>query len=154
MNKLPNPRTKRGQFQQGVSGNPSGRPPGSRNRATLLAEELLLGEAERLTRKVVDLALDGDRSALRLCMERLLPPRRDRTIQLDLPPTGTIAEISVALATVTAAIGEGQITPHEGEVMSHLLAAQKEVIVTAELERRLDKAEESVNRLEEEKARR
>jgi hypothetical protein len=83
-----------GQFPKGTSGNPSGRPSGSRNRTTLLMESLLEGEAEQLTRKAIDLALDGDITALRLCLERLVPPRKDRTIHLLLPPIENVHQIS------------------------------------------------------------
>ena len=58
-----------GKFSPGVSGNPAGRLPGTKNRATKAAEELLEGEAEALTRKAVELALEGDTVALRLCLE-------------------------------------------------------------------------------------
>ena len=61
-------------FQKGQSGNPSGRPKGARNKATLAMEILLDGEADRLTRKVVEMALAGDTTALRLCLERIMPP--------------------------------------------------------------------------------
>ena len=53
-------------FQRGQSGNPNGKPKGVRNRATLAAEALLDGEAEALTRKVVEMALAGDSTAMRL----------------------------------------------------------------------------------------
>src|SRR4029077_7685570 len=43
-------------WHPGQSGNPSGRPKGSRNRTTLAAEALLDGEAEQLTRKAIELA--------------------------------------------------------------------------------------------------
>ena len=61
-----------GHFSKGTSGNPAGRPPGSRDRATLLMESLLEGEAEQLTRKAIELALAGDIATLRLCLERLI----------------------------------------------------------------------------------
>ena len=64
------------QFRPGQSGNPNGRPKGSRNAATLALESLLDGEAEALTRKAVELALAGDIAALRLCLDRILPPRK------------------------------------------------------------------------------
>ena len=72
-------------FEPGQSGNPSGRPKGARNKATLAIEALLDGDAEALTRKVVAMALEGNIPALRLCFERLLPPRRDRAFAFDLP---------------------------------------------------------------------
>ena len=55
-----------GQFAKGKSGNPNGRPQGSRNAATLALESLLDGQAEALTQKAIDLALAGDLGALRI----------------------------------------------------------------------------------------
>ena len=130
-----------GHFSKGTSGNPSGRPPGSRNQATLLMESLLEGEAEQLTRKAMELALAGDITALRLCLERLVPPRKDRPIHLVLPPIENVQQISLAMAKVSAAISEGEITPTEGEVLSNIWAAHKDVMVTADHERRIDDLE-------------
>ena len=73
------------QFKPGQSGNPSGRPKGARNKSTVAAEALLDGESEALTRRCIDLAMEGDPTALRLCLSRILPVRRERTIELDLP---------------------------------------------------------------------
>src|SRR6516225_4824452 len=67
-------------FEKGRSGNPAGRPRGSRNRSTLAAQLLLQGEAEALTRKAVELALGGDPTALRLCLDRLIAPHRERLV--------------------------------------------------------------------------
>ena len=75
-----------GRFRKGRSGNPKARPPGARNKATEIAEILLDGEAEALTRRAVELALAGEATALRLCLERIIPPRRGRPVQLGLPP--------------------------------------------------------------------
>ena len=58
-------------FEKGRSGNPLGRRVGCRNRTTIAAEALLAGEAETLTRRAVELALVGDPTALRLCIERM-----------------------------------------------------------------------------------
>src|SRR5215472_10446070 len=83
-----------GRFKPGLSGNPAGRPPGSRNKATETAELLLEGEAVALTRKAVELALGGDPIALRLCLDRLIPPRRGRKVQLaNVPPVSSVAEL-------------------------------------------------------------
>src|ERR1700693_659671 len=58
-------------FTPGASGNPDGRPKGSRNKSTLALEALLDGQAEALTQKAVELALAGDITALRLCLDRI-----------------------------------------------------------------------------------
>ena len=72
-------------FERGKSGNPKGRPKGSRNQATLLAEQLLDGEAEALVRKLINSALEGDTGALRMCLDRLVAPKRERRIAFELP---------------------------------------------------------------------
>lgn len=131
-----------GQFPKGKSGNRSGRPPGSRNRGTVLIELLLEGQAEQLTKKAIDLALGGDVTALRLCMERLYPPRKDRPIHLVLPLVETVQQIPQAMARVFAAISEGEITPTEGEVLSNVLLAHKTALETADLGRRMDEVEQ------------
>ena len=64
-------------FQKGQSGNPDGRPKGSRNATTIALETLLDGQATALTQKAIDVALTGDMPALRLCLDRILPPRKD-----------------------------------------------------------------------------
>ena len=69
-------------FEKGASGNPSGRPRGSRNATTLALEVLLDGQAQALTQKAIDLALTGDIPALRLCLDRILPLRKDRLVSL------------------------------------------------------------------------
>jgi hypothetical protein len=79
------PTTNKVPWSKGISGNPSGRPAGSRNKATRAMEALVEGEAEQLTRKALEMVLNGDPVALRLCFERLLPARKDRPIELNLP---------------------------------------------------------------------
>ena len=66
------------QFKPGQSGNPSGRPKGARNKSTVAAEALLDGESEALTRRCIDLEMEGDPTALRLCLSRILPVKRER----------------------------------------------------------------------------
>jgi len=112
-------------FEKGRSGNPAGRQPGSRNKTTLAAATLLAGEAETLTRKAVEMALAGDPTAMRLCMERVLPPCRERTISVALPPltdvrTGETSrpstrDVALAMDAVTAGLARGEITPSEAE---------------------------------------
>jgi hypothetical protein len=137
-----NRKKRTGQFAKGTSGNPAGRPPGSRNRSTLLMETLLEGEAEQLTQKAIEMPKAGDINALRLCLERLMAPRRERPIHLRLPAAQSAQEISAALATITTAIGEGQITPTDGEVLAKILAMQASVLRQEDVERRLKLVEQ------------
>jgi hypothetical protein len=100
-------------FQQGQSGNPSGRPPGARNKATIIAESLLQGEVEELTRSAIARAKAGDMAALRMCLDRAAPPSKRRTIAFDLPPLRSAADAASALAAITAAVAAGELTPAE-----------------------------------------
>ena len=129
-------------FQPGVSGNPKGRPRGARNKITQLAEALLDGEAEKLVRKVIELALEGDMVALRLCFERILPPRKDRPISVKLSPIESPQDIADASAEVLRAVSEGTITPSEGHVFMTMLETHRKVVEVAELSSRLDRLEE------------
>ena len=64
----------------------SGRPKGARHKATQAIQALLDGEGEALTRKAIELALAGDATALRLCLDRILPALRERPVMVELPP--------------------------------------------------------------------
>ena len=72
----------KGRFVRGQSGNPKGRPVGARNKATETAELLLDGQTEALTKMAIELALDGNPTALKLCLDRIVPPRRERPVNL------------------------------------------------------------------------
>ena len=122
-------------FRKGVSGNPAGKPPGARNRTTLAVQELLDGEAEKLTRKCVELALRGDSTALRLCMERLAPPPKDRPIDFPMRPATTAREINTALAKVAEAVGAGTLTPGEGNSLAALLEVHRRGVETSDAQR-------------------
>ena len=99
-----------------------------RNRSTIAAELLLEGEASALTRKAIELGLAGNTTALRLCLERLVPPRKDRPISLDLLAIKTAEDAAQAIGAVLAAVAEGRITPSEaGEVMALIEACRKNV---------------------------
>jgi hypothetical protein len=138
------PKEGAGRFVKGTSGNPAGRPPHSRNRSTLLMEAMLEGEAEQLTRKLIGLASSGDITAMRLCMERLLPPRKDRPVNLTLAPVENIQQVSSAMSTVVKAIGNGSITPGEGEILANVLAVQTNVLSTGDLDRRVERLEQAL----------
>ncbi len=128
-------------FRPGQSGNPSGRPTGSRNATTLAVEALLDGEAEAITRRVVNAALDGDMVAIKLVMDRVAPARKSRAIQIDLPPASDACGLAQAQAAVVASVAGGEITPDEGMALSGLLEARRKALETEELAARLQRLE-------------
>jgi hypothetical protein len=75
--------------------------PGTRHRATRLAEKLMAGDAEAVVNAVVAAAKDGDMTAARLVLYRIAPPCRGRRVRLDLPPIVGAADLVKALAAVT-----------------------------------------------------
>jgi Family of unknown function (DUF5681) len=101
-------------FRPGQSGNPAGKRPGTRNRVTMLAERLLDGEAEAIVRKAIELAKTGDNTAMRLCLERILPVRKGRPVALNLPSMKSAADLPAVIGAVARAVAAGDLTPDEG----------------------------------------
>jgi hypothetical protein len=135
----PNP----GQFKPGQSGNPKGRPKGSKHKATLAAQALLDGEAEGLTRKAIELALDGDLMALRLCLERLVPPRKDGPVNIKLPAMKTAGDAVKVSGAIIGAVGRGDLTPSEGEALARMVETHRRTLELEEIEKRLTALEQS-----------
>ena len=106
---MKNGRNTAGQFSTGNSG----RPKGSRNRATLAIESLLQGQAEALTQTAVQKALEGDSVALRLCIERIAPAPKDQPVSFSLPKMHNALDASEAAGSVLTAVSEGELTPIE-----------------------------------------
>ena len=117
-------------------GNP-GKPRGARHKATVAALALLDGEADRLTRRAVDLALYGDVTALRLCLERIAPPRKDVPVTFDLPPMRSAGDAAKAAGAVLEAVAEGELTPIEGAHVMGLVDAYRRTLEASDLEARL-----------------
>src|SRR3954469_4853520 len=128
-------------FKPGQSGNPAGKAKGTRHRATLAAEALLDGEAEALTRKAVELAKSGDTVALRLCLDRILPARKDRHIPFSLPKLQTGADAVQATAALVQAVAAGELTPSEAAELSKLVESFSKAVALFDLEQRLEKLE-------------
>lgn len=126
-----------GRFKPGVSGNPDGRPAGARHKTTRAIEALLDKEHEALTRKAIDKALEGDMVALRLCLDRLAPPRKDAPVAIDLPAVRSAADAVEASAAVLVAVAAGEITPDEAARVMALLTAHKSIVEAGDHEARI-----------------
>jgi hypothetical protein len=118
-----------------------GRPEGSRNSATIALQSLLEDEGEAITRKAIELAKEGDSTAMRLVLERLIPPTRERRVNLTLPKVTTVADITVAIGAVLEAVAHGELAPGEGQALTGLLEAQRKSIEMVQLEQRVAQLE-------------
>ncbi|MFQ5482603.1 MAG: DUF5681 domain-containing protein [Nitrospinaceae bacterium] len=130
-------------FKKGASGNPAGKKPGTRHRATAIAEQLLDGQVEGLVKKVVEMALEGDTVALKLCLERIIPARKSRQVNIPLPEIRQPSDVVAAMASVLAGVGEGQIDPDQGQALAGIIDGYRKILETAELEQRISNLEES-----------
>ena len=108
-------------FPEGTSGNPAGRPRGARNRTTLAAEQLLDGEAEVLTRKLLELAKDGNVTALRLCVDRIIPARRDRLIVMEMPELNSVEDAPEVIKAIAKSVTAGELGIAEGIELAKLV---------------------------------
>jgi len=128
-------------FQKGQSGNPAGKPKGARHKTTLAVDALLEGEAETITRKAIELAKEGDTVALRLCLDRLSPARKDRPVAFALPAISTTADVVKASAALLQAVASGELTPSEAAELGKLVEAHVRAIEATELQARLERLE-------------
>jgi Family of unknown function (DUF5681) len=133
------------QFKPGQSGNPDGRPKGSRNVTTVALETLLDGQAAALTQKAIDLALAGDMAALRLCLDRILPPRKDRPVTFDFPAINTAAEAATTMSAILGAVAAGEITPAEASEIAKLVDSYVRAVEATELAARIERLEKMTN---------
>ncbi len=126
-------RDTRGRFAAGNAGKPKG----ARNRTTKAVAELLEGEAQALTRKAIELALSGDTIAMRLCLERIAPPRKDAPVSFGLPSMKTAASAAKAAGAVLEAVSTGQLTPLEAVQIMGLIETYRRTLETSEFEARI-----------------
>ncbi|MBN9454273.1 MAG: hypothetical protein J0I42_20240 [Bosea sp.] len=128
-------------FKPGQSGNPAGKPKGARNKTTLAMEAIMEADAEAMTRKLVELANAGDMTAMRICMDRLYPARRDRAVTFDLPKIETAADLTKATQAIMEAVATGDLTPLEADAVSRTVEAHVKAIEVTDLMRRLEALE-------------
>jgi hypothetical protein len=131
-----------GPFRKGHSGNPHGRPPGARNRATLVAEALLDGEVEAIMRAAIARAKEGDAAALRLCVGRLVPLRRDRSVSFAMPEIASPADAARAAAALIAGVAAGELTPAEAVDLGKLIDRYVLALEATDFDERLKRLEE------------
>ncbi len=135
------------QFQKGESGNPAGRPRGSRNRTTILMQDLLAGRAEAIGQKLVELAENGDIAAIRICMDRLAPAGKDDPVDVGLPPIEKPADSVAAAQAIVAAVAAGDLTATEAAGLAKVVDVYVRAVETKGFDERLTKLENRPPRL-------
>ncbi len=130
-----------GRFVAGGPGGP-GRPRGSRHRAQVALDAIGEAGAVEVLRAVLQAAVGGDVQAAKIVLDRIWPTRKDRTVELELPPVATAAGLAPALAAVAAAMGRAELAPAEALAIAQVLAAQARAIEVAEMDQRMATLEE------------
>jgi hypothetical protein len=123
-----------------AEGNP-GRPKGARHKVSLAVEQMLEGQQEQLTQAAIDKALEGDVTALRLCIDRIAPVRKDAPISFDLPDIETADDAAQAARSVLKAIAVGEVTPIEAAAVMGVIEQFRRTLETTEIERRISALE-------------
>jgi len=132
-------------------GNP-GRPPGSKNKVTQFLEQLAEGQAEQLVQKVVELALAGDVSCLRMMLDRIYPARKGQPVNVDMPPINTSQDAVAAIVAIWTAIREGRLTPDEASALSIAADRSIQAIELHEIAKRVAALEEARDKRDEKNA--
>jgi len=131
----------RGRFPRGKSGNPAGKPKGARHKTSVVAETILDGESAALTRRCIEMALEGDAAAMRLVMERILAPRRERPLHFEMPPLRSLSDIALAHGRILEGLANGDILPTEASALAGILEAARKSLESEQLEARVQELE-------------
>jgi hypothetical protein len=109
-------------------------------------EGLLADDAEAIGRKAIAMAKQGDMAAIRLCMDRLSPPRKDEPVAFELPPLDKPADSVAAAAEIAAAVAAGELTPSEAADLAKVIDIYVRAIATTAFDERLTKLEATTPR--------
>jgi hypothetical protein len=120
-----------------------GKRPGTRNRATIIAEELLDCETRPMLRQAIDDAKDGDSVMMRFCLGRIISPRRERPVRFALPPIRSAADLSAAIEAITAAVAQGELTTGEAWELSQIIDTFIRAIDATQFAGQLERPEEA-----------
>lgn len=131
-----------GTFTKGSVPNPKGRPRGSRNKATIIAQQMLDGQSEELVSKAIELALDGDQTMLRICLERLVPVRKDSPISVRLPRLDGIEKAGDVMKKIVRDVANSKLTVEEGNKLISMVERYVGIVELSDLEARVQKLEE------------
>ena len=131
----------RSAFKPGTSGNPAGKPAGTRSKSTQLLLVLMQDGAEKITQAVIDAAQGGDLMAAKIILDRVMPPAKERPVCVDLPDTSTSEGVAAAQNAILQAVAAGELLPGEASTLSAIVEAKRRAIETQELAERITQLE-------------
>lgn len=128
-------------FEKGKSGNPGGRPSSAVKTAEV--RQALIGAAPRILKRLIELALDGDVSAAKIVLDRIMPPLKPTE-----PPTTLEIKKSWSLSRQADAIQQsvyaGELTISQAQGLIGNLLSQAKIVEASELEERLAAIEQAL----------
>ena len=130
-------------FKPGQSGNPKGRPQGSRSKRLVALDALAEGEVEEIVKKMIEKAKDGDAMAARPILDRVWPARKGARLTFRLSEVAEAKDIPRAIAEVTRQMADGELSPDEAVLIVGLLEAQRKAFETHDLAERVAALEQS-----------
>lgn len=137
-----------GKFQKGKTGNPNGRPKGSRNKTTMMVQALFDGDAEKIYQIVHKLAIEDEFwPALKASLDRVLPPLKSTPLAFEMPPLKTLDDLVKGHREVIDAFARGDITADDARVFDSLLSGARDAMATADLAERVATLEHSIEEI-------
>ena len=124
-------------FKPGTSGNPAGKPAGTRSKSTQLLLVLMQDGAQKITQAVIDAAQSGDLMAAKIILARVMPPAKERPVCVDLPDTSTSEGVAAAQNAILQAVAAGDLLPGEASTLSAIVEAKRRAIETQERAERI-----------------
>jgi hypothetical protein len=122
-----------------------GRPPGSRNKKTVRAQELLDSHADAVIRKGLFLALKGDAAMLRFFLPYIVSRRADLPLKTGPLPAGTTAELDQSSEKLIKQVAAGRISLSDAAGIADLLEGRRRIIETGDHERRIGVTEQRLD---------
>ncbi len=128
-------------FKPGESGNPRGKPLGAINKSTRAVLDILNGQKEKLTEKAVSMAMGGDSTAMRICMERICPAPKDSAVYIKMSKVNSLEDAKIVMGEITTAVSQGEITPSEAMAVAGVVEVYRKTVENTEIVTRLNEIE-------------
>ena len=129
-------------FQPGQSGNPAGKPKGTRAPIYAALDAAAAENMPEILNALVGKAKEGDPCAAELLMRRAWPERKGRPLVFDLPASKGPAALTEAMASITEAMASGAMTPDEAAAVASVIEIHRKTIALEDHEQRLKALEE------------